>query len=101
MARVTLIHGPFIAVRGSTFMQLDFKRLAIKMKGGFYHYMADISLQLYDMSMKSSKSNYFCAQINSPSMQFDNIRLSMNKEDFAHDQALFVSRWQNTLPTKL
>lgn len=99
--KVALIHGPFIAIRGTTFMQLDFKRLSLKMKGGFYHFMADISMQIYEKSVQCGKKDFFAAQISSPCMQFDNIRNHMNNADFAFDQALFVSRWQKVLPASL
>lgn len=98
---VTIIHGPYIAVRGATFMDLNFNTFASKMKGGFYHFMADISMQLHGRFLKAEKRNYFAAQISSPCMQYDNIRNHMDKADFIHDQSLFVSKWQKFLPAKL
>jgi hypothetical protein len=64
--RVLIAHGPFIAVRGETFMSIDFKNMSEHMESGYYHYMADISLECH-------KRGYLIAQIKSMSSQYDDI----------------------------
>lgn len=92
--KITLVHGPFIAVRGSTFMNINFQDMAKKCKAGFHHYMADISLECID-------KGYFVATIKTIAKQFDKIQNYFTNEDFQHDQAYFTSKWQKLLPVSI
>lgn len=92
--RVLIIHGPFIAIRGETFMQLDFTDMANNCISGFYHYMADISMQC-------SARGLIVAQIKSSCMQFDNITAHRTDEDMINDQSYFTSKWQSNLPRSI
>lgn len=57
--RILIGHGPFIAIRGESFMNIDFSYMAENSKFGFHHYMADISMEIHKMKHK-------IAQIKSP-----------------------------------
>lgn len=92
--RVLIIHGPFIAVRGETFMQLDFTEMAENSVGGFYQYMADISMQCMSRGLAA-------AQIKSSCMQFDNVTNHRTDEDMLNDQSCFTSKWQSMLPRSI
>jgi len=92
--RVMIIHGPFIAVRGEIFMTMDFTDMAANMKGGFFHYMADISMECL-----KRKANV--AQIKTVSAQFENINDMVDESDFQHDQSYFASKWQPLLPASV
>lgn len=92
--RVMIVHGPFIAIRGETFMTIDFKEMADNCSQGFYHYMADISMECY-------KRGLLCAQIKTTCMQFDNLTSHINEEEFQQDQAYFTSKWQSSLPASI
>ena len=92
--RIQIVHGPFIAIRGETFMTIDFTDMAENTKKGFYHYMADISMECY-------KRGLMCAQIKTACMQFDNITMNLNDADVQHDQSYFTSRWQSELPASI
>lgn len=92
--RVVIGHGPFIAVRGETFMNIDFSYMAENTKYGFCHYMADISLEVHKMGYKT-------AQIKSSCMQFDTIREHRGEEIFEHDQSVFTTKWQSDLPASI
>lgn len=90
-AKTVLIHGPFIAVRGEVFMTIDFSDMASNMKGGFFHYMAHISMECH-------KRNQIAAQIKTVSAQFEKIGDMADDEMFEYDQSLFTSTWQDQLP---
>lgn len=92
--RVMIAHGPFIAVRGETFMQIDFTDMADNCKGGFYHYMADIS-------MECASRGLMVAQIKSSCTQFDNVTAHLTEDDFLNDQSYFTSKWQSMLPRSI
>lgn len=92
--RVVIGHGPFIAIRGETFMKIDFSYMADNSRYGFHHYMADISLEVHKMKLK-------IAQIKSPCMQYDTIREHRQEDDFQHDQSVFTTKWQNHLPASI
>ena len=92
--RVLIIHGPFIAVRGETFMQLDFAEMSEHCIGGFYHYMADISMQCASRGL-------VVAQIKSSCMQFDNVTSHRTDEEMMNDQSYFTSKWQSMLPRSI
>lgn len=92
--RVIIGHGPFIAVRGETFMNIDFSYMAENIKHGFWHYMADIS-------METHKMGYKIAQIKSTCMQFDDIRKHKGEEKFDYDQSVFTTKWQPELPASI
>ena len=90
--RRTLIGaGPYIAVRGELFMQIDFKYMKDHSESGYYHYMADISLEC-------EKRGFAVAQINSPSIQFDELKKHVDEREFQVDQSCFASKWQSMLP---
>lgn len=92
--RVLIGHGPFIAVRGESFMKIDFSFMAENCKFGFHHYMADISLEVHKMKYK-------IAQIKSTCMQFDTIREHREEDDFQYDQSVFTTKWQSSLPASI
>lgn len=92
--RVLIVHGPFIAVRGETFMQMDFTEMSENIVGGFYHYMADISMQCASRGLAA-------AQIKSSCMQFDNVTRHRDDEDMMNDQSYFTSKWQSMLPRSI
>lgn len=89
--RVLIVHGPFIAVRGELFMQIDFTDMVDNYKGGFFHYMAEISMECY-------KRKLMIGQIKTVSAQFENINKMKEDPDFQHDQSYFASKWQPYLP---
>lgn len=94
--RILIAAGPFIAVRGLAFMSMDFKKMSENMKGGFYHYMAHIS-------MECLKRGVSVAQIKSLSQQFDDINRKevQTDRDFIDDHNYFVSTWRLQLPSKI
>ena len=92
--RVLIAHGPFIAVRGETFMSIDFKNMSEHMESGYYHYMADISLECH-------KRGYLIAQIKSMSSQYDDIMKVFSSSDVQVDHAYFTSKWQSILPISI
>jgi hypothetical protein len=89
--RVLIVHGPFLAIRGDTFIRLNFDYMAANVRGGWNHWMADISMQVYGMK-------HMAAAIKTHSMQYHNMALLKDNEDFIHDQTVFNSRWQEQLP---
>lgn len=91
---ILIAHGPFIAVRGETFMMIDFSELAENSVSGFYHYMADISMECAKRSLK-------VAQIKSLSIQYDSISYHKNDDDVLQDQSAFTSKWQSMLPRNI
>lgn len=92
--RVVIGHGPFIAVRGESFMKIDFSYMAENTQYGFHHYMADISMEIHKMKLK-------VAQVKSSCMQFDTIREHREEDKFKHDQAVFTTKWQSNLPASI
>lgn len=92
--RILIGHGPFIAVRGESFMKIDFSYMADNSKHGFWHYMADISLEVHKMGHK-------LAQIKASCMQFDDIRKHIDEDVFEFDQSVFTTKWQPNLPASI
>ncbi len=92
--RILIAHGPFIAVRGDTFMDMDFKYMAEKSKKGFYHYMAHISMECMERGLAA-------AQIKTSAIQFDNMTKYKGESEFENDQLLFTSKWQERLPASI
>lgn len=92
--RVMIGHGPFIAIRGETFMQIDFSGMAENCKSGFFHYMADIS-------MECASRGLLVAQVKALSWQYDNITSHRDEEDLLNDQSYFTSKWQRMLPISI
>jgi hypothetical protein len=93
-SRIIIVHGPFIAVRGETFMTIDFTDMAKHMKKGFFHYMADISMECLKRGLKA-------AQVKTLTCQYENIHDMKDDPDFRHDQSYFASKWQPLLPASL
>lgn len=89
--RILIAHGPFIAVRGDTFMDIDFTYMAQHSKKGFYHYMAHIS-------MECMMRKLMIAQVKTNAMQFDNMTNHRGQSEFENDQSVFTSKWQDVLP---
>jgi hypothetical protein len=92
--RIFIAHGPFIAVRGELFMTIDFKDCVDRYDGGFYHYMAEIS-------MECAKRGLGIASLKTNATQYDNLMTYRGEEQFEKDQLLFTSRWQNMLPNAI
>lgn len=92
--RVLIAHGPFIAVRGETFMKLDFKEMSEHMELGYYHYMADISLECH-------KRGLLTATIRSIATQYDEIANVFSGSEVQVDHAYFTSKWQSKLPISI
>ena len=92
--RILIAHGPFIAVRGETFMDIDFKYMADRCQKGFYHFMADIS-------MECLKRKLNVAQVKANCMQFDNMTNYRGQAEFENDQSAFTSKWQELLPNSI
>lgn len=92
--RVLIAHGPFIAVRGETFMDIDFSYMAERSQKGFYHFMADIS-------MECLKRNLMVAQIKTTCIQYDNMTNYRGEPEFENDQSVFTSKWQENLPNSI
>lgn len=92
--RVLIAHGPFIAIRGETFMTLNFKDMSDHMESGYYHYMADISLECH-------KRGYLVAQIKSMASQYDDIMKVFSTSEIQVDHAYFTSKWQSILPISI
>lgn len=93
-SRVIIIHGPFIAVRGEIFMTINFKDMAKNIKKGFFHYMADIS-------MECLKRGLLCGQIKTLTGQYENVHDLKEDADFKQDQSYFASKWQPLLPASM
>jgi len=89
--RVLIVHGPFIAIRGATFMTIDFTDMLDNYQKGFFHYMAEISMECH-------KRKLIAAQIKTVSAQFENINKMKEDSEFQHDQSYFASKWQPFLP---
>ena len=89
--RTVIAGGPFIAVRGELFLQIDFKYMKDHSELGYYHYMADISLEC-------EKRGFMVAQINSSAIQFDELKKHINDREVQVDQSCFTSKWQSMLP---
>lgn len=92
--KIICVYGPFIAVRGSTFMSIDFNKLIPVTKTGFNHYMAEIS-------MECVARGYNCASLQTICQQYDNIHNYKNDPDFAYDQAQFRERWKKYFPISI
>ena len=92
--RILIAHGPFIAVRGDTFMDMDFSYMADRCQKGFYHFMADIS-------MECMKRQLMVAQIKTNCIQFDNMTNYRGEDEFEQDQSAFTSKWQESLPSSI
>ena len=93
-SRIIIAHGPFIAVRGETFMTIDFTDMAKNIKKGFFHYMADISMECLKRGLKAG-------QVKTLTGQYENIHDMKDDPDFRHDQSYFASKWQPLLPASL
>jgi hypothetical protein len=89
--RISIVHRPFIAVRGEHFMQYDFTDASENMSKGFFHYMAQISLECI-------KRGGMVAQIKTICGQYENIHDNKSDPDFINDQSYFASTWQSLLP---
>jgi hypothetical protein len=92
--QILIVHGPFIALRGELFMSIDFTPLVDTVEGGFYHYMAEIS-------MECCRRKVAVAQLKTIAAQFENINDVKETLEFQHDQAFFASKWQGFLPNKI
>lgn len=92
--RVLIAHGPFVAIRGSLFMQIDFTEASEKYQSGFWHYMAELSMECY-------KRQLMVATIKTNSIQYDNMSTYIGTQPFETDQLLFASRWQKYLPAAI
>lgn len=92
--RIVIAHGPFVAIRGELFMSIDFNDAAEKYDGGFYHYMAEFS-------MECIKRGFSVATVKTTAIQYDNLMLVRGTESFEKDQSIFTSRWQNLLPNAI
>lgn len=92
--RILIAHGPFIAVRGETFMKLDFKEMSEHMELGYYHYMADISLECH-------KRGLLTATIRTVATQHDDIMDMFSSREVQVDHAYFTSKWQPKLPISI
>lgn len=92
--RIAIAHGPFVAIRGELFMTIDFSDAAEKYESGFYHYMAEFS-------MECIKRGLSVATVKTTAIQYDNLMLTRGTEQFETDQAIFTSRWQAYLPNAI
>ena len=92
--RIVIAHGPFIAIRGPLFMSLDFTEQAEKYESGFYHYMAELSMECF-------KRDIPIASVKTTALQFDTLTNAKGTEAFEKDQLLFTSRWQKNLPAAI
>lgn len=92
--RVIIAHGPFVAIRGPLFMSIDFSDAAERYEGGFYHYMAELS-------MECTKRGLMIATVKTTAIQYDTLTPFKGTEEFEKDQLLFTSRWQKNLPTAI
>lgn len=92
--RISMVHGPMIAVRGETFMDMDFKQFSEKMRGGFHHYMAEISLECV-------RRGKMVATIKTITKQFDRVQNYFSDEGYIHDHALFSEKWKSFLPVSI
>ncbi len=92
--RTICVHGPFIAIRGNTFMNIDFSHMARKTKFGFFHFMADIS-------MECATRGYMVASIKTLCQQYDKINNYFNTPEFKIDQEVFFSKWKSKFPISI
>lgn len=92
--KVAIIHGPIICIRGPVFMSIDFIPLASKCKFGYYHYMADMSLECLSRG-------FVCGTIKTITEQFDNVKNHVGENDFKHDHAIFLEKWKEHLPIQI
>jgi hypothetical protein len=90
--RTLIIHGPFIAVRGSFFMQLDFTACARGYQGGgYWHMMAELSMMCAGLGKKA-------ATLKTHSMQYDSMKPHIDTDTFKNDHKFFVEKWIDYLP---
>jgi len=89
--RVLIVHGPFVAIRGETFMSIDFTDMVDNYKSGFFHYMAELSMECY-------KKGLIAGQIKTVAAQYENINWMKEDPVFQEDQSYFASKWQAELP---
>ncbi len=92
--RIVIAHGPFVAIRGPLFMTIDFSEQADKYESGFFHYMAELSMECYTRSIP-------IASVKTTAFQFDSLSSVKGSEQFEKDQLLFTSRWQKKLPAAI
>lgn len=92
--RIVCVYGPFIAIRGSTFMSMDFSLMAEKCESGFQHFMVDISLECL-------KRGHVIGTIKTMSKQYDHIRNYIDTPEFKTDQAFFYEKWKSFFPVSL
>ena len=92
--RVLIADGPFIAIRGALFNQINFKEAAKSYEGGFYHYMADLSMEAY-------ARGFATAAIHTIGVQFVDPHTLIGTEAFEKDQKVFTARWQKQFPASI
>ena len=92
--RILIADGPFIAIRGALFNQINFKEAAKNYEGGFYHYMADLSMEAY-------ARGFATAAIHTIAVQFKDPHALIGTEGFEKDQKVFTARWQKQLPASI
>ena len=92
--QVIIGHGPFIAVRYETFMEMDFTYMADNVKDGFQHFMPHISMEAYARGKMT-------AVVNTPCIQYDSLDRHLDDDNFSLDHMVFLNQWKQHLPAGL
>jgi hypothetical protein len=89
--RVAMLTSMFVAVRGSTFMSIDFSDCANDYEDGVYHYIPEICMAVNKKGLHIGTVKTLC-------LQSDTISNHLSDESFLKDQQRFVLRWHDQLP---
>lgn len=91
--QVAVITSGVVAVRGETFMDIDFTEMAESTIGGFEHFIADICMEV-------NKRNKVVGVFKTLIRQEDSISVHADTEEFKLDHLAFVRKWQHYLPIR-
>lgn len=89
--RVAAITSGMIAIRGETFLDIDFTEMAEKMVFGFYHFTADISMEV-------NRRGKVVGVIKTLIRQEDSVSFHVTENAFLEDQSVFVNKWKDFFP---
>ena len=89
--RILIGAGPFIAIRGRIFYQINFEELTREFYSGFCHLLPTLSMEIWKLGSP-------IAQISTLSMQFDNNERHIDDDEFIMDHEVFMKRYGKYFP---
>lgn len=91
--QVAALTSGMVAIRGKTFMDIDFRYMAETCEQGFQHFIADICMEV-------NKRNCVVGVIKTLIRQEDVLSSHVETDDFRKDHEAFVKKWQQYLPIR-